>query len=255
MNVPIINGMVLQAPWSSQALHPGADQVLREALPHARHPLLEAILAFPRGIALTLVSPAHRQASLRSPGEPPDPAARDQGPGAHRSPQRLADCSRWWGWATLPGPRTEGLRAWRTLPTVGLSTWPAMGSVDRTWALPGAALMLSCSWPHPPSRGHPPLITAIKPITDAASCLLQGIDSGKLRRLPSEVHELLLYEPLTPSDPNPSSLIPKLVHMASSRPPSPSPSSEGRDLDPRANRPSPVGTARAACHYRIQPKP
>lgn len=42
--------------------------------------------------------------------------------------------------------------------------WPAMGSVNRTWALPlpRAALMFSYSWPHLPSRGHPLLITIIK---------------------------------------------------------------------------------------------
>lgn len=40
--------------------------------------------------------------------------------------------------------------------------WPAMGGVDRMWALPRAALILFYFWLHQASRGHSPLTTTVK---------------------------------------------------------------------------------------------
>ena len=97
--------------------------------------------------------------------------------------------------------------------------------------------MSSCSWPHLPSGGHPLLITTVKQIIDGASCLLRVSSSGKLRKLASELHKLLPYEPLIPFNPNPPSLVPELVHVASSCLLSLLPHSGGKDLDPRAYHP------------------
>ena len=78
-----------------------------------------------------MAHPAHCQPSLRHPGEPPDPAGRGRGPGAHRSPPQgsLTETLRLALVGRAPRPEEGGV-----LGTEGSSCGGAEQGVE-TWAV------------------------------------------------------------------------------------------------------------------------